>query len=54
MYKYLFFFDSFYKGLTPLWGRQVPYTMMKFASFERTVGMYKSEYHLIILIRNLI
>jgi len=28
---------SFYKGLTPLWARQVPYTMMKFASFERTV-----------------
>ncbi|KAG8623258.1 hypothetical protein KVT40_008234 [Elsinoe batatas] len=23
-----------YKGLYPLWGRQVPYTMMKFASFE--------------------
>jgi solute carrier family 25 (mitochondrial phosphate transporter), member 3 len=38
--KYLIFcFDSFYKGLTPLWARQVPYTMMKFASFERTVGM---------------
>ncbi|CAB5102151.1 unnamed protein product [Rhizophagus irregularis] len=29
--------SGFYKGLTPLWGRQVPYTMMKFASFERTV-----------------
>lgn len=27
----------FYKGLTPLWGRQVPYTMMKFASFERVL-----------------
>jgi len=26
-----------YKGLYPLWGRQIPYTMMKFASFERTV-----------------
>ncbi|KAK9249405.1 mitochondrial carrier domain-containing protein [Lipomyces tetrasporus] len=26
-----------YKGLTPLWARQVPYTMVKFASFERTV-----------------
>ena len=21
---------SLYKGLTPLWGRQIPYTMMKF------------------------
>ena len=26
-----------YKGLTPLWGRQIPYTMMKFAAFENTV-----------------
>jgi solute carrier family 25 phosphate transporter 3 len=28
---------GFYKGLPPLWGRQIPYTMMKFACFERTV-----------------
>jgi solute carrier family 25 phosphate transporter 3 len=28
---------EFYKGLPPLWGRQIPYTMMKFACFERTV-----------------
>ncbi|ODQ64687.1 mitochondrial carrier [Nadsonia fulvescens var. elongata DSM 6958] len=26
-----------YKGLAPLWCRQVPYTMVKFASFEKTV-----------------
>jgi solute carrier family 25 phosphate transporter 3 len=26
-----------YKGLYPLWGRQIPYTMMKFASFETIV-----------------
>ncbi|CAK7895214.1 mitochondrial phosphate carrier protein 2 [[Candida] anglica] len=26
-----------YKGLVPLWFRQVPYTMVKFASFEKTV-----------------
>ncbi|RIA93801.1 mitochondrial phosphate carrier protein 2 [Glomus cerebriforme] len=26
-----------YKGIGPLWARQIPYTMMKFASFERTV-----------------
>ncbi|KAI5847360.1 mitochondrial phosphate carrier protein [Morchella snyderi] len=26
-----------YKGLYPLWGRQIPYTMMKFASFEKVV-----------------
>lgn len=30
---------SFYKGVTPLWMRQIPYTMMKFACFERTVEM---------------
>ncbi|ODH25626.1 hypothetical protein ACO22_05197 [Paracoccidioides brasiliensis] len=28
-----------YKGLYPLWGRQIPYTMMKFASFETIVEM---------------
>ncbi|KAB0341011.1 hypothetical protein FD755_024523 [Muntiacus reevesi] len=27
----------FYKGVAPLWMRQIPYTMMKFACFERTV-----------------
>lgn len=33
---------GFYKGLGPLWMRQVPYTMMKFAAFERTVeAIYK-------------
>ncbi|KAL3284729.1 hypothetical protein HHI36_018874 [Cryptolaemus montrouzieri] len=33
---------GFYKGLVPLWMRQIPYTMMKFASFERTVEvLYK-------------
>lgn len=28
-----------YKGLYPLWGRQIPYTMMKFASFETIVEL---------------
>ncbi|KAF8371961.1 hypothetical protein PRIPAC_78390 [Pristionchus pacificus] len=28
---------GFFKGLPPLWGRQVPYTMVKFACFERTI-----------------
>ncbi|KAI9071904.1 hypothetical protein K1719_046139 [Acacia pycnantha] len=28
-----------YRGLVPLWGRQIPYTMMKFASFENIVEM---------------
>ena len=31
------YYFSFYKGIVPLWGRQIPYTMMKFACFERTV-----------------
>ena len=42
---------SLFKGLYPLWGRQIPYTMMKFASFENIVeAIYgympksKSEY----------
>jgi len=28
---------GFYKGLQPLWMRQVPYTMVKFVAFEKTV-----------------
>lgn len=32
-----------YKGLYPLWGRQIPYTMVKFATFETTVNqIYKT------------
>ncbi|XP_063686365.1 solute carrier family 25 member 3-like [Bolinopsis microptera] len=31
--------NGFYKGLAPLWARQIPYTMMKFACFERTVEL---------------
>ncbi|KAK9748263.1 hypothetical protein RND81_02G046200 [Saponaria officinalis] len=35
-------FSGLYKGLTPLWGRQIPYTMMKFASFENIMEqLYK-------------
>ncbi|KFY64238.1 hypothetical protein V496_03384 [Pseudogymnoascus sp. VKM F-4515 (FW-2607)] len=30
-------YAGLYKGLYPLWGRQIPYTMMKFASFETIV-----------------
>lgn len=30
-------YSGLYKGLYPLWGRQIPYTMMKFASFETIV-----------------
>ncbi|KAF1808627.1 mitochondrial carrier [Eremomyces bilateralis CBS 781.70] len=29
--------SGFYKGLYPLWGRQIPYTMVKFATFEKAV-----------------
>merc|ERR1711963_744161 len=29
--------NGFYKSLVPLWGRQIPYTMMRFACFEKTV-----------------
>jgi len=32
-------YAGLYKGLYPLWGRQIPYTMMKFASFETVVEM---------------
>ncbi|CAL8101860.1 unnamed protein product [Calicophoron daubneyi] len=33
---------GFYKGIVPLWLRQIPYTMMKFTCFERTVeALYK-------------
>ncbi|XP_062991762.1 solute carrier family 25 member 3-like [Elgaria multicarinata webbii] len=33
---------AFYKGVSPLWMRQIPYTMMKFSCFERTVeAIYK-------------
>ncbi|PKY08025.1 mitochondrial carrier [Aspergillus campestris IBT 28561] len=35
--------SGLYKGLYPLWGRQIPYTMMKFASFETIVELiYKN------------
>lgn len=35
-------YAGLYKGLYPLWGRQIPYTMVKFASFEETVSqIYK-------------
>lgn len=36
---FILFFIRFYKGVVPLWMRQIPYTMMKFACFERTVEL---------------
>lgn len=35
--------NGFYKGLSPLWMRQVPYTMVKFAAFENTVKAFYSK-----------
>jgi solute carrier family 25 (mitochondrial phosphate transporter), member 3 len=31
-------YAGLYKGIVPLWGRQIPYTMCKFATFEETVS----------------
>jgi solute carrier family 25 (mitochondrial phosphate transporter), member 3 len=28
---------GFYKGIAPLWCRQIPYTIVKFVAFEKTV-----------------
>jgi solute carrier family 25 phosphate transporter 3 len=34
--------SAYYKGLVPLWSRQIPYTVSKFWCFERTVeAIYK-------------
>jgi solute carrier family 25 phosphate transporter 3 len=30
---------GFYKSIVPLWGRQVPYTMVKFSCFEKTIEL---------------
>ncbi len=36
-------YGGLYKGLYPLWARQIPYTMVKFATFEKTVEyIYKT------------
>jgi solute carrier family 25 phosphate transporter 3 len=35
--------NPFFRGLQPLWLRQIPYTMMKFSCFEKTVELlYKN------------
>ncbi len=31
---------GFFKGLAPLWGRQIPYTVVKFVAFERVVNAF--------------
>lgn len=32
--------NGLYKGIYPLWGRQVPYTVVKFVAFERIVQAF--------------
>merc|ERR1719152_306007 len=32
--------NGFYKGLTPLWLRQIPYTIVKFVFFEKVVAFF--------------
>lgn len=32
--------NGFFKGIFPLWGRQIPYTMVKFAAFEKVVEAF--------------
>lgn len=32
--------NGLYKGIYPLWGRQVPYTVVKFVAFEKIVQMF--------------
>lgn len=31
---------GFYKGIKPLWARQIPYTIVKFVFFEKIVSMF--------------
>ena len=33
-------FNGFYKGIVPLWFRQIPYTMVKFSVFENIVKAF--------------
>jgi len=32
--------NGFYKGLQPLWARQIPYTIIKFVAFEKIVAKF--------------
>jgi solute carrier family 25 phosphate transporter 3 len=36
-------FGGLYKGLYPLWARQIPYTMVKFATFESAVAQIYAQ-----------
>jgi solute carrier family 25 phosphate transporter 3 len=33
-------FQGLYKGIVPLWARQIPYTIIKFVAFERVVEFF--------------
>ncbi len=35
--------NGFYKGIAPLWARQIPYTIVKFVFFEKTVEWFYSH-----------
>ena len=35
--------NGFYKGLAPLWCRQVPYTVVKFVAFEKIVNQFYTK-----------
>merc|ERR1711907_90319 len=32
--------NGFYRGIKPLWMRQIPYTIVKFVAFERIVSLF--------------
>ena len=35
--------NGFYKGLAPLWCRQIPYTIVKFVAFEKIVAQFYAK-----------
>ena len=35
--------NGFYKGLSPLWARQIPYTIVKFVAFEKIVQQFYTK-----------
>ncbi|PRQ43495.1 putative mitochondrial carrier domain-containing protein [Rosa chinensis] len=39
LYEFFAVRQRLYKGIIPLWGRQIPYTMMKFSTFEKFVEL---------------
>lgn len=35
--------DGLYKGIVPLWSRQIPYTIVKFVAFEQFVELFYAK-----------